>query len=217
MPALTAKKVNEIIKMLVEKVKADIINKNKDNNELVLQCYPNGRFFDEENYWVTLKKIYGSENEIPAIFREKCDIKLNVNLSTHFLETQQIKLSSIMDELNTVDKKNPTSFRLTDTNDSPIDKELHTTLFIEKTPSIFMQLATSPAAAFGLMLLLIGASLLSAATLGTTIVGATAAVGSIALISSAFFATKKPGVKGVFSHTHVTDEIMMKIAGITVK
>ena len=217
MPALTEDKVNKIINMLVKKVKADIINVNKVRNVLVRQCYPDDLLLDANNYCDTLKEIYGDINNIPAIFLEKHEKKMSLDFSTVFAETRRIKISSIMNELNTVDKKNNTSFRLNGTSFSPID-ELDITLFIEKTPSIFMQLATSPAAAFGLMLLLIGAILLSAATLGTTIVGATAAVGSIALISSAFFATKKPGVKGVFSYTPVTDEIIMKItAGTSVK
>lgn len=199
MPAITRRQFQRIIQMQVEKVKAIIIADHADS-PLIIGRYPNGVDFNNDEYMAALSEIYPDTRDIPDVFMNVPHRHIDVDLSKSLTTSYALEICSIEDQLNSVDSSHLTNFSLENSSNLRFrGRVLDITLILEDNPSIFMQLSTSPAAILGLTLLLIGACLLSATTLGTVVVGATAVVGSIALISSAFFATKKPGINGGFS------------------
>lgn len=199
MPAITEEQFQQIVIMQVDKIKAMIIADHAES-ELIRRRYPNGVDFKNDDYIAALSKIYPDPKDIPDVFNQVPNKHIDVVRSESLTVSYELEISLIETYLNSVDSSNITNFDIEKSSNLILrGRVLDITLILEDNPSIFFQLTQSPVAILAFYLLLIGACLLSVATLATTVVGATAVVGSIALISSAFFATKKPGISGGFS------------------
>jgi len=208
MPAVTEGQFQRIVEMQIAKVKATIIAAHA-KSPLIIERYPNGMVFDNDKYMAALSEIYPDPSDIPDVFMSRPRRHIDLNASNSLTASYELQTCAIEEQLNSLDSSNLTNFSLEKISSVRLHgKKMDITLYLDKVPSIFMQLTRDPAAIAALALLLIGASLLSMATLGAAVVGATAVAGSIALMSSAFFATKKPGISGGFSYDPLPETIV---------